>query len=186
MKTHVFCILLLFFSYSGFAQDSTANRMNGSDEISISCSGTCACSLEGVLSEEGSHVSCTCNECAMEVVFTDYSAQGDQTTSYNLASASLEIPLLEEYLDFAAPSAGSLILNEITIYNNSDDVAVLFQFTDGAGGQHTVMFARADGKTFKINCEGECGCREVYSFETNSASCSCDDCIMTVEEVSNQ
>jgi len=72
------------------------------------------------------------------------------------------------------------------LYRNGEDIAVLFIYTDADGNSQTVMFAKAAGNTYRITCDGECGCREVYSFEANSASCSCEDCVMTVEEVSNQ
>ena len=98
----------------------------------------------------------------------------------------MEIPLVEEYLDYEAASGEDWILEEVNLYRNGEDVAVLFTYKDENGDTHTVMFARAGGKTYRITCDGECGCREVYSFETNSASCSCEDCVMTVEEVSNQ
>ena len=68
---------------------------------------------------------------------------------------------------------------------NAVFVEELADVGDGAGTDGSVMFAKADGKKYQITCDGPCGCREVYSFATNSASCSCDDCVMSVEEVSS-
>ncbi len=189
MKALIYPILLLLLLISGFtySQDSTATRVTGADEVSISCAGSCGCSLEGVLSGEESYVQCSCNECTMEITITESSLQGGTTNTFYLSGgATMEIPLLEEYLDFEDASGETWILQKLTIYRNGGDEAVLFEYQDASGESHTVMFAKAAGKTYRISCEGECGCREVYSFETNSASCSCEDCVMTVEEVSNQ
>ena len=179
-------LLLLFVSGGLYAQDSTEARVTNADEVSITCSGTCSCSLEGVLSGEESYVMCTCNECTMEVTITESGLQKDPDVFNLSGSASIEIPFVAEYLNFETVSGESFELIEASIYRNGDDVAVRFEYKDGDGVSHSVMFARAGSKTYRINCEGTCGCREVYSFETNTASCSCDDCTMTVEEVSNQ
>lgn len=170
--------------YAELECNSTARAGDGPGEVSISCAGTCDCSLQGVLSGEESYVACSCDECTMELVFTSAGLHGNDTTEYKLNDqTTMEVPFLEEYLDFAQTD---FVLQEIIIYRDVDSEAVLYTYTDTGGEERTVMFARVGGKTYRISCEGDCGCREVYSFETNSASCSCDDCVMTVEEVSNQ
>jgi len=164
--------------------DCYATARSGANQVSISCAGSCDCSLEGVLSGDNSHVSCSCNECTMEITFISVGLHSNDTTEYTLNDpATMEVPFVAEYLTFAD---SSYVLQEVTVYRNGSDEAALFSYIDANGVASTVMFARASGKTYRISCEGECGCREVYSFETNSASCSCEDCVMTVEEVSNQ
>lgn len=185
MKTQSLYFLLLFFfitiSGSLFAQDPT-EQIEGAAIVSISCEGACECSLEGVLE---SNVQCTCNECTMRVTISESGSQAESTT-YDLSDASMEVPMVDEFMEFESKSGETFVLLEIELYRNGEDVAVLFTYKDEVGNTHTIMFARAGDKTYKINCEGECGCREVYSFETNSASCSCTECTMTVEEVSSQ
>lgn len=180
-------LILLFVSGALYAQDSTYARVSNADEVSISCSGSCSCSLQGELGGDKSFVSCTCNECTMQVTITESGLQGKDTSIYNLSGgASMEIPMIKEYMDFENASGELFELNRVNIYRDGDDVAVQFRYKDEQGDTNTVLFAKYAGKTYRISCDGMCGCREVYSFETNSASCSCEDCIMTVEEVSNQ
>ncbi|MDC0257947.1 hypothetical protein OAK35_04300 [Crocinitomicaceae bacterium] len=186
MKIIAFPILLTLLLLSGIshAQDSTTARIYGADVVSLRCEGTCDCSLEGILDTK---VQCTCNECTKVITITESGLQGETSaTIYNLEDASIEAPLVEEFFDYTDSSGGGIILEELELYRNGDDVAVLFMYTDADGGSQTVMFARVGGKTYRISCDGDCGCREEYSFETNSASCSCEDCVMTVEEVTNQ
>lgn len=163
--------------------ETAARKANG-EKINVSCGGTCACSLQGVLSEEGSYVECSCETCTMELVFTSSDRNGGEPTEYTLDDqTTMEVPFLNEFLTYAA-GLGIYTLTEIEIYRDGDDTAVEYVYKDANGVESTTMFAKANGKKYHISCEGVCGCREVYSFETNSASCSCDDCTMTVEEVS--
>jgi hypothetical protein len=123
----------------------------------------------------------------MVVTITETNLQGiTDTTVYNLEDATLEVPLNGAYEDYETSLGQEWDLQEVEMYRNGDDVAVRFTYKEESGERHTVMFAKVAGKTYRISCDGECGCREEYSFETNSASCSCEDCVMTVEEVSNQ
>ncbi len=160
----------------------SALRQGNHDKISVSCDGSCTCSLEGVLSEESSYVSCSCETCTMQITFSD-NARGTSSTFTLEDAATMEIPLLADFMTYVQASFTSYILSHIEIFRDGDDVAVSFDFTDDSGVEHSIMFAKIKGKTYQISCDGPCGCREVYSFETNSASCSCDDCVMTVEEV---
>ncbi|MCR9172710.1 MAG: hypothetical protein NXI10_09475 [bacterium] len=185
MKALIYPILLLLLLLSGFtySQDTTA-RISNADIVTLRCEGTCACSLEGVLDTK---VNCTCNECMMVVTITETNSQGETDTAvYHLEDATLEVPLIEEFFNYESSLGEDWILQEIEMYKNGDDIAVRFTYKDENGETHTVMFAKAAGKTYRITCDGECVCKEEYSFETHSASCSCEDCVMTVEEVSNQ
>ncbi|PWL30523.1 MAG: hypothetical protein DCO96_05985 [Fluviicola sp. XM-24bin1] len=52
MRTFIYPILffILLTTEFSFAQEDTTARISGADEVSISCSGACDCSLEGILS----------------------------------------------------------------------------------------------------------------------------------------
>ncbi len=113
------------------------------------------------------------------------SADSGSPTEYILkGQTSMQVPFLEDFINYMEDE---LFLTEyklttIEIYNSGDDVAVEFIYTNQNEIENTVMFARAAGKKYSISCDGDCGCREIYSFDTNSASCSCDDCVMIIIE----
>lgn len=165
-------------------QDCETSARNGSDEVIVNCVGSCNCSLQGVLSGSESYVTCSCDDCTMEIEFSSTSLSGETTTYILNDQVSMSIPYLEDFLNFAE-ALSEYTLNTIEIYRNDGEAAVEFIY-EVNGVENTTMFAKAAGKKYQITCEGTCGCREVYSFETNSASCSCEDCVMTVEEVSSQ
>jgi len=163
---------------------------NGNDNVTVSCAGSCDCSLMGVLNGDNPYVSCSCNECTMQVTFTRSVHNGNtpndnanenafKTKVYNLVDANIEVPFIDDYLDYA-PSER---LKTIEFHKRGENYMATYTYVDQEGNEDTVTFAKANGNTYKIQCTGDCGCKEVYSFNTNSASCSCDNCTMTVEQI---
>ncbi len=156
-------------------------------KVTISCSGDCDCRPVGSLAA----VYCSCDDCVMKLQFDDNEKIGGNNSSGQNSKeilleggASVEVPFIEEFTEFAKINHPNSKLSEIVVSRNKqDDVTVLFVFSGGNDDDSSVMFARAGGKTYLIDCTGSCGCKEVYSFGTNSASCSCDDCVMKVTEV---
>lgn len=154
------------------------------DKVTVTCNGTCDCSLEGVLSGSNSFVQCTCNDCKMTVVVETQrndNAEQKETILENLSKMKIET--LEYYLEFIE-EVGETKLTKIEMYRVPEGIAVQYFYSAG-GEDETVMFTKAnvDDVTYKIDCTGPCGCKEVWNFKKGQASCSCDDCVMTVEEV---
>ena len=184
MKTILFFSIAFLITPQIFAQKGENISESGRNTVDISCSGTCSCSLEGILSGEESYVQCSCDDCTMQLEFSNMDA-GD-TTDYTLNDqTSIQVAFLEEFMTFVDTKFPDSKITSIHIFNDGDNEAVSFVFEDELGVEHSTMFAKIDGKKFQITCDGTCGCREVYSFETKSASCSCNECTMTVEEVSS-
>ncbi len=150
MKIIAFPILLTLLLLSGIshAQDSTTARISGADVVSLRCEGTCDCSLEGILDTK---VQCTCNECTKVITITESGLQGETSaTIYNLEDASIEVPLVEEFFDYTDSSGGGIILEDLELYRNGDDVAVLFMYLNPAQDKIAVRSEAQEVQIFDL------------------------------------
>ena len=160
----------------------TANKASRANQsVTITCAGECDCGMVGDLQS----ISCSCAECVMTLKFRD--TKGNIIGTDNIVNAEMEVPLLEYFLDYASVNLENYRLTEITVYNNNDETATLFVYSIN-GVESSILYSTkaSSGKVFEIDCTGSCDCREVYSFSTNSASCSCADCVMVVREITKK
>lgn len=181
----------IFANKSCLSEDQVEKLANGDfDKVTVSCSGSCDCSLGGVLNNNEWHVACSCDQCTMTVRFSPSRNQSNPNENQDstitnderivfLQNSKMQIPFISDFMSDFPDSK----LNKIEFNRNKDDYFVTFFYSDESDSENTVTFARAQGNTYKIQCTGDCGCREIYYFETNSAACSCDTCTMTVEHV---
>lgn len=155
--------------------------------VTISCAGTCNCALTGSLNsnQDGlGTVSCTCSDCTMSLNFrSSESDDSDNVDNFELlGKSSIEIALLEEYLNYADEQEQALTLTKIEMTSKDDVIVTNFFYKTEGGDLGSVMMMKALGKTYQVSCSGGCDCRAQYSFDTNTASCSCSDCQMTIVE----
>lgn len=175
-------IASLDFASNNVAAEASVSKTT---TVAINCTGTCGCSLEGVLSGGESYVQCSYDDCTMELEFTDVERVSGETTNYVLNDeTTMEVSFLADFMSYVESRFPESKITAIEVVTDDSNEAVTFIFEDAQGVEHSTMFAKIGGEKFQITCDGDCGCREVYSFETKSASCSCDDCTMTVEEAS--
>lgn len=142
-------------------------------DIHVHCSGTCDCTLQGTLSPKKVVVNCTCDDCVMQITFESNIAK-----VFNV-DGNLQVPGLHNYLDFAK---NNYDLRSIDLWKKNNYIIARFNYND-SGTDGSVMYKISTNKTYQIDCTGGCGCKEVYDFSTNKASCSCADCVMNVTVV---
>lgn len=161
------------------------------DKVSVNCT-TSACEGNNsghtdhcqVMSDMQGRFECTCSGCKMTVVVSSMNSDDDlfsQIYRENLHLADLA--------EFTERKHGE----RITTFNRVDfdfqpkvtTITYTYELPDGS--EETVMYANtydsttgAIGPVYEIDCTGSCGCREQFDFNTNKASCSCDDCKMLV------
>jgi hypothetical protein len=172
------------------AGDSISNKEGAEPEkISVSCSGTCDCYLEGVLGPDESYVQCSCNDCVMNITFT-YPDGSVQNSS--LEDARIDTKFIAEFQSFMAviyPNQDFTIttLTIETRENLGSSYLYEYMVGDEAG---SVMYAIIEGQaggtnTYEIDCTGSCDCRERMVWTNPPASeCTCANCVMTVTEIS--
>lgn len=168
-----------------------ALKMTSSNkDIMINCSGSCDCGMEGVLGGNGDYLRCKCTECTMTITFTRSLAAAsngnpspntpnNETSVFNLKDTKMSVPLIKEFLEYSNNAS----IKSVELHKRGQNFSITYTYLDSDGNDETVTYARTGNKTYQITCTGSCGCLEVYHFDTNTASCSCDPCIMNVTEV---
>jgi len=74
-------------------------------------------------------------------------------------------------------------ISEVHIEAANDMISELYVYTLADGTNGSILYvgkAAGPTKVTEINCSVSCDCREQYHLGTNTASCSCSDCVMTV------
>lgn len=151
-----------------------------------SCSEPCA--LEGFLSSDGSnsYVQCNCTDCEMLVVVT--SKEGVQTQS-KLKEAQLQMAYIDDFMSYHQTiSESEYVLDKISISIENGNESHMFLYTDSDGATGSVLYAKAagDDKAYRVDCHGDCDCRERYIFDPVSVECTCDDCVMDITPIPSQ
>ena len=139
----------------------------------IHCEGPCDCGLEGTTTD---HVSCKCEECVM-IIERD-------GRRYELVDAEIEIPFLKEFYQHVSKihkSSDEISITKIEIKTSGESKAVHFDFLVNKTLADDVIIVFERGKITRISCDGTCDCRYRFEFEPPTASCSCDDCVLTIE-----
>jgi hypothetical protein len=140
----------------------------------IHCEGPCDCGLEGTTTD---HVSCKCEECVM-IIERD-------GRRYELVDAEIEIPFLKEFYQHVSKvykPSDQVSITEIEIRTAGESKAVHFDFlVNKTVADDVIIVFERGGKIYKVSCDGTCDCRSRFEFEPPAASCSCDDCVLTIE-----
>ena len=134
--------------------DSNRFNLNAKDEdkVTVTCNGSCDCSLEGVLSGPNSFVQCTCNDCTMTVVVeTQKNGNTEQNETVLENLSRMKVETLEYYLEFIK-EIGEAELSKIDMYRAPEGIAVKYFYSAG-GEDETVMFTKAnvDDVIYKID-----------------------------------
>jgi len=161
------------------------------DKVSVNCTtSSCEGNNSGhtdhcqVSSDMNGRFECTCSGCKMTVVVSSINSDDDL-----LAQIQKENLHLAEFADFTERKHGEKILSynrvEFDFQPEVTTITYIYELSDGS--EESVMYANtydpntgAIGPTYEIDCTGSCGCKEQFDFNTNKASCSCDDCKMKV------
>lgn len=156
------------------ADVNTSPDVSGiNNNYKIHCEGTCDCGLEGTTTD---HVSCKCEECVM-IIERD-------GRRYELVDAEIEIPFLKEFYEHVGKvykPSDDVSITGIEIKTSGESKAVHFAFLVNKTLADDVIIVSERGKIYKVSCDGTCDCRSRFEFEPPAASCSCDDCVLTVE-----
>ena len=166
--------------------------------VRISCSGGCNCGVEGTSTLDGpGEVHCSCDDCSMDIEFlktknVSINKEKLLNTITNLDLYSSAFNDIKKYAKDAYDTNISYV-DKIEFNTNGKTVILTLFFTDKNNVQNSVLYSetfssssqgsKMVNKKYRIDCTGSCGCREQYHFGTNTASCSCDDCVMDVEEI---
>ncbi len=161
------------------------------DKVSVTCT-TSPCDGNNIGHTEHCQVGsamngrfeCTCSGCKMTVVVNSINSDHDLW-----AQIQKENLHLSDFADFTEKKHGQKILSynrvEFDFQPEVTTITYIYELSDGS--EESVMYANtydpntgAIGPVYEIDCTGSCGCREQFDFNTNKASCSCDDCKMTV------
>ena len=157
-------------------------------KISITCKGNCdgggSCQVGTQLPPET--MECTCSGCKMHIELTEEGSRMFKSESDALKRISqIETPK-KSLKTFISKNYPSKIGNysKVDYLFGKDFEAIVFNFTDDEG-EKSVMYVNnlRNSKKFVIDCKGDCCCREIYDLNEGTASCSCDQCQMTVEEL---
>lgn len=133
--------------------------------------------------QRGGEVFCSCSGCVMTITASRYSS--DESVLDQLRA---EGDFADNARSFVKKKHEEIItnFNSISYYFAESYTTIMFEYELSDGEIGTVMYVneydiqgRKD-KTYEIDCTGPCGCREQYNLNTGTASCSCDDCVMTV------
>ncbi|MGH1433153.1 MAG: hypothetical protein ACRBG0_01720 [Lewinella sp.] len=142
----------------------------------IHCEGPCDCGLEGNTTD---HVSCKCEECVMII-----ERDGKR---FELVDAEIEIPFLKDFYQHISENykeSDDISITEIEIQTSGESKAVRFDYlVNKLVADDVIIVSERGGKTYKVSCDGTCDCRSRFEFDPPAASCSCEDCVLTVESI---
>ena len=105
---------------------------------------------------------------------------------FELLDAEIEVPLLQEFhqhINAIYKVNDDVSISEIEIQTSGESKAVRFVFRVNGLVADSVIIVSERGKIYKVSCDGSCDCRSSFQFEMLIASCACEDCVMTVEEL---
>jgi hypothetical protein len=168
-------------------------------KVTIKCNGSCDCRVEGTSTMEGPiEVHCSCDDCSMDIEFEKTNNSGiDKEKLYRtITKFDLFTTAFNDLKKYAKKTYDTNVtkIDKIEFNTNGKTIVITLFFTDKNNIQNSVLYSETFsstkqlhskilGKKYRIDCTGSCGCREQYHFDTNTSSCSCDDCSMTVEEI---
>ena len=166
-------------------------KTSGPIKTKISCSGSCDCHLEGVISMPGGsdddYTQCSCSDCEMLVEQTWENGTVQSTT---LTGSEMKIDFISDYMAYTSANHPdqNVKLNAITIEtDNVHGSSYLYEYSIN-GNDYSVMYVSLiQGnvkKKFEIDCTGSCDCKERYVWaDPPYSECSCSECTMTVTEL---
>ena len=187
-KTVKITLLLTSLSLLLIGANSCDNTQKKPIVAKVKCTGTCnkppdgsvSCSLN--YTEGGNSVYCSCSGC--EMIITDKDGKVIQVNPTDSAFYQVNFlsefkKSMEEKFPYQSYSITSIEINKV-----ENDISELYSYRFSNEESGTILFASiAKDKTTKvIDCKGTCDCREMYNFNTNSASCTCADCTMSITE----
>ncbi len=179
-------------SKSAYYSDSEL-ALKTAQGVSLVCSGSCGCKVW--MNLDTHQGGCTCSECVMDVTFHDKKVKLENKDKY--IQSLFNLPLMEIAVrDFNAYAKKTYNKNTVG-FDKIDFVitektkVITFHFKDDKGIEQTVLYSenntdktsKVAPKKFRVDCTGGCGCIEQFNFDTNTASCSCSDCSMTVTQL---
>lgn len=157
-------------------------KASDGDKVTIQCQSSCDNSQSDCIMEgQDLVVSCSCTGCIMVLTIRDN--QGNVTVN-EVKDLSYKVNYLKFFKEFMDERYGGVAyeITEVSVESDANMISELYSYSLADGTNETILFAgKADGSTTtKIDCTGSCGCREQYDLGTNTASCSCSDCVMNV------
>lgn len=139
--------------------------------------------------QSGNRIECTCSGCEMTITMDAYISDIDVWKQIS----SEEIHF-DEFTNYVSEKHGYSIntFNRIDFNFQPQSTSIIYTYELADGTEETLLFLNeynAIGdpvKKYRIDCVGECGCREIFDFNTNRAECSCDPCTLDVEIIDGQ
>jgi hypothetical protein len=159
--------------------------------VDIKCEGNCSgtqtlCKLgEGRFGSGNDYITCSCPGCRMIVTRTENGI----STSTVLPESMYEVQYLQAldgYLTEQYNGVSWSIL-EYRLQEGNGMYVETYTLDSGDGRRESVVLAgeinSISGKVTVYDCRGTCECREIYSFSSNTVSCSCSSCDLRVTVV---
>jgi hypothetical protein len=152
--------------------------------VMITCAGSCGCQVEWPIGSNT--VTCSCSSCTMTVIIDDKSKKELENFDTNNILKSLFLKdskkAFDQYIleNFKNSFSG---INSIEIhYVEKEGGVMIFNFLDSDRIENSVMIRYTRTGTWVISCIGNCGCTPIFDLEAGTASCSCSDCDLIVEQ----
>lgn len=164
-------------------------KMKGS-EYTVICNGVCngggnvKCGLQGQIGSNGQHrVYCDCTGCAMTVT----KHENGISTTYTDEDGVWEVSYLRAFNEYMSNNHVSYSIVKYKIQSSENYNAETYSYKTESGKIKTVLVV-GDRSGMKpditvYDCDGSCGCTEIFNLGTETASCSCQPCAMRVEHI---
>lgn len=164
-------------------------------EVELECAGNCDCALDYDLNT--SIFSCSCSDCHMDIHFLKSAGKVENkdlvlNSILNSDFAKVTASDLKKY-SIEKFKSEIKSFNKIKFSNSNNIFVLIFEFETESGVNESVLYYEKIDNTnetnkvirpkYRVDCEGSCGCREEYNFTTNTASCSCSECSMTITQL---
>lgn len=172
-----------FYSYS-----EMVGIFQNRGELEFECKGECSCGMW--IDYTTMRGECSCSPCAL---FLDFKDSRFIENRAKLQASLLNLEFTKEALldlyEYSETKYGlkAEVFEKITFIITDELTNILFEFKDSNSVSRSVMYSHRllapTFKKFKVDCTGNCDCREQFDFNTNQAMCSCSDCQMIVEEL---
>ena len=158
----------------------------------IYCTGNCDCGLQGPPEGGSEYLQCKCSTCVMHYESTSKIGieNSENVKTYNieeLAEESFQKTFKKKASKIKIESFSVEKYNDSQIYtityssdNNISTYIILKNYSFPDDKKTTNKLLKKD---FVVDCTGNCDCREQFYPATGAIQCSCNDCVMTVKEI---
>ncbi len=182
-----------------FSQENLVNRFEEKKIVAakVECEGECGCAMTIHLPTQTGQ--CGCDDCTLVITYRDANGNiiNDFTNKDNIIGSVFDLDLFKKsskdmvsYL-FDHYNIEKINYEGIEFYVQENSIGIRYEFRDLENNLQTVLYIQHNNTnmngnkiapiTYRVECDGPCGCKERWNFPKGTAECSCNDCTMTVE-----